>query len=172
MFCERTVTSHGGHAGTMRDASIDYLQNRPRPGGAEDALEGIARVLAEQVATPQLRSVMYLAGQSIARALPLTNCESLGELEGAVNRLLVERDWGWLRIEDRADDVLFIHGCSPLRRWFGISQLSWAGGLLEGMYAEWLLQLGADTQLELRQVGGAEGIDDILRFRFAHAHQF
>lgn len=156
----------------MQEASIDYLQNRPRPGGAAEALEGIVGVLAEQVATPQLRSVMYLAGQSIAKGLPLTECESLAELEGAVNLLLIERDWGWLRIEDRADDVLFLHGCSPLRRWFGLEQLTWAGGLFEGMYAEWLRQLGADSQLELRQVGDAEGVDDMLRFRFAHAHQF
>ncbi|MCC5870875.1 MAG: hypothetical protein JJU22_00610 [Gammaproteobacteria bacterium] len=156
----------------MQETSLDYVQNRPRPGGAVEALEGISRVLAEQVATPQLRSLMYLAGQSVARSLPLNHCESLSELEEAVNRILMNRDWGWLRIEDRADDVMFVHGCSPLRSWFGTRHLAWSGGLLEGLYAEWLHQLGADTQLVLRQVGDAEGRDDILRFRFAHAHQF
>ena len=156
----------------MHPASLDYLQTRPRDGGALRVLQRLGQVLAEQVEPTQLRALAYLAGRTLGQELPLTGCDTLSDVEQQANQRLHALDWGWLRIEAGADDVHFVHGCAPLRAWFGADSLQWSGAIFEGLYAEWLQHLGAGEQLDLRQVGTATGPDDVLRYRLAHQHQF
>ncbi|ULQ45369.1 hypothetical protein JN531_009530 [Flagellatimonas centrodinii] len=156
----------------MHSTSLEYLQSRPRESGAVSVLQSLGQVLAEQVEGPQLRALAYLAGRALGAAHPISTCNTLSDVEAAANQLLRRMDWGWLKVEAGAADVQFLHGCSPLRSWFGADGLSWSGAIFEGIYAEWLQHLGAGEQLDLRQVGDAEGVDDVLRFRLAHQHQF
>lgn len=156
----------------MHPNSLAYLQSRIREGGVLPVLQGLGAVLADQVEPAQLRALVYLAGRDLGRRQPLGRCETLEDVERLANERIGALDWGWLRIEAGAADVHFVHGCAPLRSWFGDDSMSWSGALLEGLYSEWLQSLGAGEQLDLRQVGGASGPDDVLRYRLAHQHQF
>ena len=128
--------------------------------------------LLRHVGPDQTRALCYATGVRLATEHPLGQLDKLSELETAAQHFLAERRWGWLILEERHDAVDFIHGCSPLRAWFGESGLSWAPALFEGFYAEWLRQLGAGERLELRQAEPPSGPDDVLRFRLMHENRF
>jgi hypothetical protein len=156
----------------MDNPSLEYMQTRPRETGVATVLRALGEVLRDQVDTAQLRALAYIAGQSLATVHRLGPCETLADVEEEANKVLLKLDWGWLRIESRAEYVQFTHGCPPLRGWFGAEGMAWSGALFEGVFAEWLRGLGAGEQLDLRQVGDAVGADDVLCFRLAHLHQF
>ena len=127
--------------------------------GVATVLRALGEVLRDQVDTAQLRALAYIAGQSLATVHRLGPCETLADVEEEANKVLLKLDWGWLRIESRAEYVQFTHGCPPLRGWFGAEGMAWSGALFEGVFAEWLRGLGAGEQLDLRQVGDAVGAD-------------
>jgi predicted hydrocarbon binding protein len=153
------------------ERSRDYEHNRARGTGADLVLRHTLLELARHVGPEQARALCYAAGKRIAAAHPLGRLERLSDLERAASAFLAERDWGWVSIEERQESVDLIHGCSPLRAWFGEPAQVWAGGLFEGCYTEWLRQLGAGEGLELRQVDEA-GNGDVLRYRLMHQSRF
>jgi hypothetical protein len=128
--------------------------------------------LLRHVGTDQARALCFAAGTSIAVENRLVGVDKLGEMEQIINAFLKVRDWGWMRVEEHEDAVDFLHGCSPLRAWFGEECLGWAAALFEGLYAEWLRQLGAGERLELRQVDAPKGDDDLVCFRLMHESRF
>lgn len=154
------------------DESIAYWRDRSRPQGAEFVLRHLMLELLRHVGPEQARALSYATGVRMAAEHPLKGIDKLGEMETAVQRFLAARDWGWVRMEEREDAVDFVHGCAPLRAWFGDAGLSWAAALFEGFYAEWLRQLGAGERLELRQIEAPKGDDDLMRFRLMHESRF
>lgn len=156
----------------VSEHSVSYARERPRTGGADQALRCYLAELVKHVGVEQARALSYASGVRMAAEHPLGAMDKLADLQQMAQRFLSARDWGWLRIEERPDAVDFLHGGSPLRAWFGESGLSWAPALFEGLYSGWLRQLGASERLELRQVEAPSGPEDMIRFQLGHESRF
>jgi hypothetical protein len=157
---------------TALEKSLTYWRDSARPLAADLVLREALLELVRHVGVEQVRALCYATGVRIATDHPLGKVDKLSELETAAQRFLAARDWGWMTVEEHQDAIDFVHGCSPLRAWFGEAGLSWSGALFEGFYAEWLHQLGAGERLELRQIETPTGVDDVLRFRLMHESRF
>lgn len=150
-----------------------YWKSRPRGSAALPVLVALCAELQRQVPGEQMRALFYLAGGRVAAQHPMREVKTLAELQRRARLVLAELDLGWLKVEEGVGAVDFLHGAAPLGQWFGDSASAWAHGLLEGLYAEWMRQLGAGERLDVREVleDGAEG-GDVLRFRLAHESSF
>lgn len=151
-------------------SSAEYLQGLPRATAALPVLRALAAELRQQVPVEQLRALVYLTGRRLAAERPVIDLKTLAEFEQYARQQFAELDLGWLRLEETAAGVEFLHGAAPLASWFGTESAAWAPGLLEGIYAEWMRQLGAGDQLDVREVSQPPG--EPLRFRMAHASSF
>lgn len=156
----------------MEEASYQYLKSRPRSAGAPIALRAIATELARQVPAGQMRSLLYLAGRGLAIEHPIQDARTLADFEGFAGRVFNQLDLGWFRVEEESGAVDFVHGCAPMLQWFGATAAEWSPGLLEGMYAEWMRQLGAGDRLDVRELSPADPGGEVLRFRLAHESSF
>lgn len=156
----------------LEQGSLAYFLSEPVSPQWADFLRVLGEELSEQMSPEEIRAFFLLLGQRIARRNPLTAGETLQDLEQAVNDQLRNMGWGWMRVRDLNTSLEFLHSCAPLRQAFGDAAMEWAPGLLEGLYSEWLKQLGAEEALVLQQLGKPEGVQDTLRFRLAHPSQF
>jgi hypothetical protein len=152
--------------------SLAYWRDSARTAGTDLVLRHSMLELLRHVGAEQVRALCYATGVRIAADHPLDKVDRLSELEASARQFLAARDWGWMAIEERPEALDFVHGCSPLRSWFGEAGLSWSSALFEGFYAEWLRQLGAGERLALRLVEAPGGADDVLRFRLMHESRF
>lgn len=156
----------------LEQGSLAYFLSGPTAPQWADFLQVLGEELGEQMSPEEIRAFFFLLGQRMARRTPLSAGETLQDLEQLVNERLRQIGWGWMRIRDLNTSLEFLHSCSPFRQAFGDAALEWAPGLLEGLYGEWLKQIGAEESLVLQQLGKPEGIQDTLRFRLAHPSQF
>lgn len=156
----------------MDERSFAYLQQLPRPSAAVAALRALGGELAEQVPVPQLRALLYRVGRKMARDNAADGIKTLAEFEGFASRMLVTLDLGWMQIEEVSGAVDFLHGAAPLKAWFGDAAAEWSVGLLEGLYAEWMSQLGADERLDVREIEDNTLATGVIRLRFAHESAF
>ncbi|WP_052378862.1 cellulose biosynthesis protein BcsD [Polycyclovorans algicola] len=156
----------------IEQQSLRYFVQRGCDPQWQDFLHAMSRELAAQLSVPEMRGFYFAVGARMANASPVSAGASLTELESAFNDWLAQRDWGFVSIRDRQSVLDFSHACAPLRAAFGESGMTAAGAILEGLYGTWLGQLGVDDQLELRQIGDAEGPADVLKFRLAHQSLF
>lgn len=161
----------------VEQGSLNYFLSRPAAGRWTGLLSALAEELAAQMPASEIRAFFAVLGRRWARTMPLnvdggSTATDLKALEQAVNQVICQADWGWMRIKDCGNSVEFQHSCAPLRSAFGDAAMEWAPGLLEGLYDEWLRGQGADRGLVLKQVGRAEGSADTLRFRLASADYF
>lgn len=156
----------------MDARSLDYLKQRRPAETVEPLLRALSAELQVQVPEGQLRALAYLAGRRFGAQQSIGEIRTLVEFEAFANETLGRLDWGWMRIEESADAVDILHGCAPLQHWFGDGANVWAPGFFEGMYAEWMRQLGAGERLDVRQIVGGSGTADVMRFRLAHESSF
>ena len=152
--------------------SLQYLMARTRSPEWLDFLRVLADELNEQMSAEELRAFFYVLGRRLADDAPIGEVESLEELEQAANAFMQQQGWGWVSIRDVHTSLELVHSCSPLRAAFGDAAMDWSPALLEGVYSVWMRQMGAGDELELRQIGDAEGARDTLRFRLAHPSMF
>lgn len=158
--------------GEIEHDSLRYFMARACAPQWREFLAALGDELAEQLPLDELRGLFYALGKRMAAAAPLPAAASLDELEGQMNVWFGARDLGWTQVRDLQHSVEFWHVCAPLRGAFGERAMPATGALLEGLYATWLSTLGAGGELALRQIAGAEGPCDVLRFRLAHASVF
>ncbi len=156
----------------MDSASSRYLQSRQRADGAPLILRALGSELSRQLPDGQLRALLYLVGRQLAAARPMQDAKTLADFEIFAAGVFSAMDLGWSRVEEAAGAVDFVHGCAPLEQWFGADSGAWAPGLLEGMYAEWMRQLGAGERLDVRELTDAAPVGEQLRFRLAHESSF
>lgn len=159
-------------ANSVSERSLAYWRDSARPSGADQILRNTLLELLRHVGAEQVRALCYAAGVRIAVDNPLPKITKFSELEIATRQFLADKGWGWMAVEEHQEWVDLVHGCPPLRAWFGADSLSWSGALFEGFYAEWLRQLGAGERLALRQVEAPGGADDVLRYRLMHESRF
>lgn len=155
----------------LEQGSLVYFLSAPAGTQWTEFLAVLSEELADQMSPEENRAFLTVLGRRIARRNPLTQGETLQDLENFVNEFLRSSGWGWMRVRDLNSSLEFLHSCSPLRQAFGDAAMDWAPGLLEGLYSEWLKQLGADPALVFQQLGRPEGLPDTLRFRLAHPSQ-
>ena len=156
----------------VEQGSLDYFLSRPTDVRWAGFLKVLAEELSAQMPADEIRSFFAVLGRRWAQKMPLPKGGGLKELERALNATLESCQWGWVRVRELENCVEFQHSCAPLRSAFGAEALRWAPGLLEGLYEEWLRDLGAGKALVLRQVGGVQGNTDTLRFRLAASEHF
>jgi len=148
--------------------SKKYQNRRPRLLGAPEAIGALAGVLATQLSPEELRAVFYAAGTKIAESFALEQVETVGDFEAKASQALLQRDWGWIKLEERLESLdIWLHD-GPLQAWFGASNVVWSGAIFEGLLASWLLALGAGEGLELRQVASdADAEEAAILFRLS-----
>jgi hypothetical protein len=110
---------------------------------------------------------MRQLGRRMAAAMPLGQCESLADVEQAMNQYWDDLEWGWCRLVDSERAIGIRHGGwpSPDDR-----DRNWRSGvvaLLEGVYTAWLEAQGGDADLAVRHVEDAIDVDGLLEFRYA-----
>jgi len=152
----------------VNQLSLRYLMARGAEAQWRDFLRAMAAELSIQLSPAELRRTFHNMGRRMAQASPL-DALTLPSFEQRANDWLLERGWGWLRIDDGDEWLDLMHACGPLRAAFGDDAMRWTSALFEGLYAGWLRQAGAGEDLEVRQIGGASGTCDVLQFRFAHS---
>lgn len=101
----------------------------------------------ETLATQLLRNT----GVRFAGTNSLTDGDTLADAQTAMNRYWRELQWGWVVVEEKADHLLIRHFCSPLRTAFGSQLAHCSAAFLEGVYDTWMQQLGAGSDLAVRQ---------------------
>ncbi|MFT4047665.1 MAG: cellulose biosynthesis protein BcsD [Solimonas sp.] len=156
----------------MDERTQSYWQHLPRATAAPLLLRALGAELIQQVPVPILRTLLYRAGRTIAREHSAQGLKTLAEFEQFAARALTTLDLGWVQIEEVSGAVDFLHGCAPLQSWFGAQSGKWAAGLLEGVYAEWMQQLGADERLDIREIEDKTLAPGVIRLRFAHESAF
>lgn len=156
----------------LEQGSLDYLAGRSCEPQWKDFLNALAAELNAQMPADELRAFFYVIGERIGNAQQVPVSDSLEQLQQALNNHFKSLGWGWMQIRDLHNSLEFVHSCAPLRAAFGDDAMEWCSALLEGMYGVWMRQLGAGQDLQLRQVGRAEGQVDTLRFRLAHPSLF
>lgn len=156
----------------MDPRSQEYLNSRRPPESAEPVLRVLATELELQIPAAQLRSLAYLAGRRFGTQRGIGEIKTLADFEQRANAVLSELSWGWLAVEEAAGAIDILHGCMPLKIWFGDAAMSWSPGFFEGVYAEWMRQLGAGDRLDVREVAVPAGTAEVLRFRLAHESSF
>lgn len=147
--------------------SLDYFLAQPADVEWSDFLAVLGETLAAQMGVAEARSFFAVLGRRMARRHALRNADTLESLEAGINLYHQERGWGFVQVQETADALEIVHACAPLRDAFGDEGMAYAPALLEGLYAEWLGQLGAGTELKFQQAGAAERPVDALRFRLA-----
>lgn len=156
----------------VEQGSLEYFLSRPVDARWAGLLQALAEELAGQMPQPEIKAFFAVLGRRWAQKMPLPKSADLKDFEREANAVFAACEWGWLRIRDLGNCIEFQHSCAPLRAAFGAEAMGWTPGLLEGLYEEWLRDLGAGKGLVLRQVGRAEGPADTLRFRLAAADYF
>lgn len=152
----------------IEEGSLRYLLGRTQPVQWQGFLSVLADELNAQMPAVELRAFFRALGHRLALKMPLAAGDTLASLEQRLNERLDASGWGWASIRDNGDSLDIQHSCAPLRQAFGNASAGWTGGLLEGLYSDWMKQAGAGDALELRQIGEAPGSCETYRFRLAH----
>ncbi|AFJ45641.1 cellulose biosynthesis protein BcsD [Shimwellia blattae] len=148
---------------------LRYYQQQQTPEGWFDLLtimvDGMIGNVGEQECQPFLQDM----GCQLAARYPLPACETVGDLEDAINRLLAHFNWGTIEIDLAGQAMLLRHRGLPVARAQQDSheQHRWCNAfsvILEGMYGAWLATLRAAPHLRLHR-DHIYGVSDI-QFRY------
>ncbi len=139
---------------TSEPSSVDLLQHlaleRIAPQWA-----GFLGVLSDefqaQLTSEELRALLVRLGVRFAQVFELPVCNSLEEIEAAVNKYWSQFQWGYTVFSDVGRQLQIAHYACPLPAAMQIDA-DLAGGFLEGAYVTWLRAAGSPTELLLRQV--------------------
>jgi hypothetical protein len=100
----------------------------------------------------QLDALMTRVGVRFADSQPLPACQSLEDLEGMMNRVWEDIDWGRVRLDENGPFITISHVGFPLFDAEGTLSRLFLGSVLQGVYTRWLQAQGGDTQLTARCV--------------------
>jgi Cellulose synthase subunit D len=89
-------------------------------------------------------------GVRFAHNLALPGCESLGELEAAMNRIWDALEWGSVGIAESGRMLRIVHSAYPIIDAEGDAATLVLGCVLQGVYTHWLNSQGGDPQFRAR----------------------
>ena len=109
-----------------------------------------AAELSDGLPAEEIRKLFYRIGSRIANALPLARCDTVDELQQAVNARWDAIDWGFGTLHEEGEYLNITHACSPMAVAFGPeSGPEWAAGFFEGAYGAWFAGQGMPTGLRI-----------------------
>ncbi|WP_431223101.1 cellulose biosynthesis protein BcsD [Serratia sp. L9] len=123
---------------------LDYYRQRQFKPGWQDLIEVVFSGIQASADDADSRDFLRLMGGNLARKLPLSQAETLGDLEDSLNAMLRHFDWGWVQIEASGEQMLLSHYAYPHSA-DPDSEAAWAlsfASVLEGLYDAWLLAQG------------------------------
>jgi len=128
---------------------------------------GFVRAMADEFAAElpehELSTLMARIGRRFALRHPIGECQALGEVEAAANRIWEETEWGQCRMEEQAGSVEITHAAAPIA--VALAGMDWHDGFLAGVYEGWFLQLGMLAGLSVNADRPAAA--DLRRLRLA-----
>ncbi|SDV47845.1 cellulose biosynthesis protein BcsD [Chitinasiproducens palmae] len=145
-------------------AKLDYYAEQQCSMQWRGFLGALADEMNEQLPVEDLRSLWRRIGERFAARAPLGDCQTIEDLQAAINTVWVRLGWGWASIGDQGDALTISHFCAPLRHAFGPDSANWSAAYLEGVYQTWFSALGVDASLRVRQV--SDDLDNLV-FRLA-----
>jgi hypothetical protein len=110
--------------------------------------------LQEQLTPPEYRALLVRLGVRFAQLFELPACNSLKDIEIAVNKYWSEFQWGFAVFSDVGRQLQIAHHACPLPAALQIDG-DFAGGFLEGAYGAWLQAAGSPAELSLKQLPAA-----------------
>ncbi len=145
--------------------TLAYYQDRQCAIQWREFLSALAAEFESQLGASELRELLRRIGDRFATNAPLDKCDTLDELQDAINATWTSIDWGWVSISETQGQLMIQHFAAPLRAAFGESSDAWAAGYLEGAYQRWFDALGIDPELRMRETD--RGADDEMQFILA-----
>jgi hypothetical protein len=124
-----------------------------------------AQELTRNLTPTLLTQLMRQTGGQFARQHVLAPAGTVADMQGSINQVWSELDWGVVEIREAEDWLVLTHYHAPLQAAFGPENQTWAGAFLEGAYEGWMHQLGADSQLRITAAGPAD-VSGTMVFRF------
>ncbi len=116
----------------------------------------MAQEFSAQLPETDLRLLMQRIGARFADLAPVSNCQSIADLQTAISGIWMEQDWGWVTLEEKDDHLSIRHNCAPIKAAFGTDSLAWTPAFLEGAYQRWFHQMGAGQILDVKQSSDAD----------------
>ena len=130
--------------------------------------EAVALELTSRFPADTLRMWCRVLGQQWAMQArdAYAQAGDLPTLADALNAYWAQAGWGWVYLEESEHGLEVHHQASPLPQGFGVQNLGWGIGLLEGFYDTVFKQLGAadDMRVDVTQIA-VDGFD--LHFQFS-----
>lgn len=158
-----------GEEATVTSETLDYFRARQCSNQWRAFLRAFTAELFTHAEEEDAHGFMSQLGQRMAAELVLGVCETLKDLEAAMNGHWSDLDWGWCQLieDDRA--VLIRHAAWPMPDQSDVHWPAAIAALLEGVYTVWFRGQGGDENLRATSVPDANAaITGVLEFRYAY----
>ncbi len=127
-------------------------------------LEALAAGLPETVGNELALTTLAGVGRRMAQSHTLGACNTLEELEAAMNRVLDALDWGSIEVRETADSVELILTGFPC--FGGVEGKALVAATVEGLLDGWMAALASRPNLAVRLADHGEGDYPCLVFRY------
>lgn len=147
-----------------------YVENIQQAPGWFDFAAIVISMIAVNARNGEDQEFLAEAGARVADLYPLPEVDGIEELNLAINSRLDAFKWGLARIEDTRDSLTIDHTGLPQAADPAL-QSAWADGfcaVLRGLYAQWLYQSGAPSDLTVsleRTIGSSEAVFRLRKAR-------
>jgi len=158
-----------GKTMSVLEENLKYFTQQQCSSQWQVFLHAFASEFGQQIPVAELRVLMMRLGAAMAQGLAAPTGNTLSELEASINAIWFDMDWGWGKLTEKDDGLYIEHNAAPLLGAFGEAALAWSPAILEGIYAHWLVALGANSGLQLSQVAADKPDALSLVFRFGRA---
>ncbi len=125
-------------------------------GPAGFLLDAMLGELAKTASHGQRRAFMRAVGRRIAGSIDVGDVDDLATLQQRLDTFWHAAGWGSTDLSLSDDGVLIIHSGVPMLTATPGDDSDAVRSMLEGAYDCWMRQLGSDTNLSTRVIGGSE----------------
>lgn len=115
-----------------------------------DFTRALAAELSAGLPPEENRRLFFRIGERVANSLPVARCGTLTELQDAFNARWQSIAWGFVTLEEDAQQLTIVHACSPIAMAFGPDTTDWVAGFFEGAYQAWFGAQGSPAELRVR----------------------
>ena len=134
--------------------NVDYKIHRDTSKQWRRLLAAMAQEMTSGEPYDACHAFSHRAGMRYAEQSLLPDCNSLEELEAAINARWKLMDWGWINLVDQGNSLLIVHHSANngqlLADAFGEDGDGWVPGFLAGVYQQWLAGVGASERLRVK----------------------
>lgn len=135
----------------MDQPIIEYLSARHAGRQWGGFLDALASELADYLGASDWSAFIPRSGIRFAMERPLPACETLEDMQSAMNRVWAELDWGWVTLQEHPRFLSIEHYCAPLDPAASHEHAGLLAGFLQGVYQHWFQTLGSGSTLRVRQ---------------------